>query len=76
MVHKRKIIVRIAASADGFITPDGSSVWLDRARTKGNYGMSAFYKSIDTILWGRKTCDMALDFQKKGFKGGGLRYKS
>jgi dihydrofolate reductase len=28
--------------------------------------MSAFYKSIDTILWGRKTCDMALDFQKKG----------
>ena len=28
--------------------------------------MSAFYKSIDTILWGRKTYDMALDFQKKG----------
>jgi dihydrofolate reductase len=30
--------------------------------------MSAFYKSIDTILWGRKTCDMALDFQKKGVR--------
>jgi hypothetical protein len=29
-------------------------------------GMGAFYKSIDTILWGRKTCDMALNFQKKG----------
>ncbi len=43
-----------------------SADWLDRPRAKGNYGMSAFYKSIDTILWGRKTCDMALDFQKKG----------
>jgi len=70
MVHKRKIIVYIAASADGFIgRPDGSVDWLDRPRPKGNYGMGAFYKSIDTILWGRKTCDMALDFQKKGVTG-------
>ena len=67
MVRKRKIIVYIATSADGFIArPDGSADWLDRPRPKGNYGMGAFYKSIDTILWGRKTCDMALDFQKKG----------
>jgi len=67
MVRKRKIIVYIAASVDGFIArPDGSVDWLDRPRPKGNYGMGAFYKSIDTILWGRKTCDMALDFQKKG----------
>jgi dihydrofolate reductase len=67
MVRKRKIIVYIAASADGFIArPDGSVDWLDRPRPKGNYGMGAFYKSIDTILWGRKTCDMALEFQKKG----------
>jgi hypothetical protein len=28
--------------------------------------MGAFYQSIDTILWGRKTCDMALRFQEKG----------
>jgi dihydrofolate reductase len=70
MVHKRKIIVRIATSADGFIARrDGSFDWLDRPRPKGNYGMGAFYKSIDTILWGRKTCDMALEFQKKGVSG-------
>ncbi len=31
--------------------------------------MGAFYKSIDTVLWGRKTCDMALGFQKKGVTG-------
>ena len=70
MVHRRKIIVDIAASADGLIgRPDGSVDWLDRPRPKGNYGMGAFYKSIDTVLWGRKTCDVALDFQKKGVPG-------
>jgi dihydrofolate reductase len=70
MVRKRKIIVYIATSADGFIArPDGSVNWLDRPRPKGNYGMGAFYQSIDTVLWGRKTCDMALDFQKKGVAG-------
>jgi dihydrofolate reductase len=70
MVRKRKIIVYIATSADGFIARlDGSVDWLDRPSPKGNYGMGAFYKSIDTILWGRKTCDTALDFQKKGVPG-------
>jgi dihydrofolate reductase len=67
MVKKRKIIVHIATSADGFIArSDGSFDFLDRPSPKGNYGMDEFYKSIDTILWGRKTCDMALEFQKKG----------
>jgi dihydrofolate reductase len=70
MVRKRNIIVYITTSADGFIArTDGSIDWLDRPRPKGNYGMGAFYKSIDTILWGRKTCDMALDFQKKRMPG-------
>src|SRR6202140_3725482 len=70
MVRKRKIIGYIATSADGFIArTDGSVDWLDRPSPKGGYGMGAFYKSIDTILWGRKTYDMALDFQKKGVAG-------
>jgi dihydrofolate reductase len=70
MAHKRKIIARITTSADGFIArSDGSVEWLDRQRPKGNYGMGPFYQSIDTILWGRKTCDMALDLQKRGVPG-------
>lgn len=70
MVRKRKIIVYIATSADGFIARlDGSVDWLDRPQPKGNYGMGIFYKSIDTILWGRKTCDMVMEFQKKGLAG-------
>ena len=31
--------------------------------------MGVFLKSIHTVLWGRKTYDMALDFQKKGVPG-------
>jgi dihydrofolate reductase len=63
----RKIIVYIATSADGFIARKDDAVdWLDRPRIKGNYGMGEFYKSIDTILWGRKTYDMILRFQKEG----------
>ena len=70
MVATRKIIVHIATSADGFIARrDGSVDWLDSPHLKGDYGLGAFYKSIDTILWGRKTYDMALDFQKKGVAG-------
>jgi dihydrofolate reductase len=66
----RKIIVYIATSADGYIARlDGNVDWLDRPRTAGDYGMAAFYRSIDTILWGRKTYEVALAFQKQGIKG-------
>jgi dihydrofolate reductase len=63
----RKIIVYIATSADGFIArKDGAVDWLDRPRPKGNYGMAEFWKSIDTIILGRKTYDMAVKFIKEG----------
>ena len=70
MTPQRKIIVYIATSADGYIArPDGNVDWLNRPRTAGDYGMKAFYRSIDTILWGRKTYDVALGFQKSGVEG-------
>ena len=66
----RKIVVYIATSADGYIArPDGNVDWLNRPRKAGDYGMAAFYRSIDTILWGRKTYEVALEFQKRGIKG-------
>jgi len=62
-VRKRKIIVYVATSADGFIARlDGSVDWLDRPRPKGNYGMGAFYRSIDTCVLGRKTYDVSVKF--------------
>lgn len=63
----RKIIVHIAASADGFLArPDGAVDWLDRPTPEHHYGLGDFYKSIDTILWGRKTYEVALEFQRQG----------
>jgi dihydrofolate reductase len=57
---QRKIIVYIATSADGYIARlDGSVDWLNRPMPKDAYGMTAFARSIDTILWGRKTYDFA-----------------
>ena len=61
MTTGRKIIVRITTSADGYIArPDGDAAWLDRPRPAGNYGIGAFFRSIDTILWGRKTYEPVL----------------
>ena len=67
---KRKIIVFIATSADGFIArKDGGIDWLDRPPPKGvDYGMARFYKSIDTILYGRKTYDIGVKFVKEGLE--------
>jgi dihydrofolate reductase len=71
MKARRKIIVYIATSADGYIArPDGDVEWLNRRPRTVDYGMRAFYPTIDTILLGRKTYDYALDYwEKKGKKG-------
>jgi len=71
MTRARKVIVSIATSADGYIArTDGGIDWLDRPRPRGFYGMGAFFKTIDTILWGRKTYDEALS------RGGGPGFGS
>jgi dihydrofolate reductase len=66
----RKIIVYIATSADGFIARKNGGVdWLDRPVPKGeDYGMAKFYKSIDTVLYGRKTYDTAVKFVEQGLE--------
>ena len=71
MSARRKIIVYIATSADGYIArPDGDVEWLNRRPSDVDYGMKAFYRTIDTILWGRKTYDWLLAYHKKhGLKG-------
>ena len=62
MTKRRKIIVHIATSADGYIArPDDDLEWLtSRPAPKGFYGMNAFMKTIDTTLFGRKTYEMGL----------------
>jgi dihydrofolate reductase len=66
MKKTRKIIVECATSADGFIArPDGDVGWLERPGRKRDYGMAAFFKTIDTILWGRKTYDKGIEMGMK-----------
>jgi dihydrofolate reductase len=67
MKKRRKIVVSIAMSTDGFIArPNGDVAWLDRPGPKLDYGMTKFFKTIDTILWGRKTYDKGIEMGMKG----------
>ncbi len=72
MKKRRRVIVHIAASADGFIArPDGDLEWLtSRPAPEGFYGMNAFIKSIDTQLLGRKTYEVSLRMGAKFNSGG------
>ena len=73
MPTRRKIIVYIATSADGYIArPDGDVEWLNRRPDTVDYGMDVFYRTIDTILWGRKTYDWLLRYHKKKGETGGM----
>jgi dihydrofolate reductase len=71
-MRRRKVVVHIATSADGYIArPDGDLEWLtSRPAPAGFYGMNAFMKSIDTKVLGRKTYDASLrmgaKFDSKG----------
>ena len=62
MTKRRKVIVHIGTSADGYIArTDGDLEWLtSRPAPKGFYGMNAFMKSVDTKVLGRKTYEMSL----------------
>ena len=73
MKSRRKIIVYVATSADGYIArPDGDVEWLNRLPHTADHGMAAFYRTIDTILMGRKTYDWALAYWKKMGKKDGM----
>jgi dihydrofolate reductase len=61
-VQKRKIIVNIATSADGYVArTDGNLDWLTRRPApKGFYGLPKFSRSIDAKILGRKTFDVSV----------------
>jgi dihydrofolate reductase len=59
----RKLILGVAVSLDSFIEgPNGEYDW---CFTDQDYGLSDFFKRIDTIFVGRKTYEMSL-----GLEGG------
>ena len=62
VTKRRKVIVHIGISADGYIArSDGDLEWLtSRPAPKGFYGMKAFMRSVDTMVLGRKTYEVSL----------------
>jgi len=62
MPQKRKIIVHIATSVDGYIARrDGNLDWLtNRPAPKGFYGLPQFTRTIDAKIVGRKTFDLSV----------------
>jgi dihydrofolate reductase len=59
----RKVILGVAVSLDGFIEgPNGEYDW---CLTDQDYGLSGFFRRIDSIFVGRQTYEMSL-----GLKGG------
>lgn len=68
MPSKRKLILYIATSLDGYIaTEDDSLEWLFNTEGEGDNGYSEFYKTVDTILIGRRTYDWVIDKEKEEF---------
>jgi dihydrofolate reductase len=66
MKPRRKIVVYIATSTDGYIARlDGDVSWLNRPQPKHNYGYGEFFNRIDTILWGRKTYAKGIEIGMK-----------
>jgi len=63
----RKIVLQLAVSLDGYIEgPNGEFDW---CFTDQDYGMSAFFKRIDSTFMGRKTYELALSMQDEAPPG-------
>jgi dihydrofolate reductase len=63
----RKVILAIASSLDGYVARDDGGIdWLF---SDADYGYSKFYRSIDTVIVGRKTYDQSLGFDEYPYKG-------
>jgi len=65
---KRKVIVFIATSLDGYIATENDSLdWLFKVEGEGDNGYSEFYSTIDTIILGRRTYDWIMNVEKDNF---------
>ena len=73
-MSKRKIVLYIAMSLDGFIAkPDGDISWLSLVDSpQEDYGYGDFIGGVDTVIMGRKTYEkvqsFGIEFPHKGRK--------
>jgi len=63
----RKVILQLAVSLDGYIEgPNGEFDW---CFTDQDYGMSEFFKRIDSVFYGRKTYELVLSMESEAPPG-------
>jgi dihydrofolate reductase len=63
----RKIVLQLAVSLDGYIEgPNGEFDW---CFTDQDYGMSAFFKRIDSTFMGRKSYELVLSMESEAPSG-------
>lgn len=68
MVKKRKLVLFIASSLDGYIaTKDESLEWLFNVEGEGDNGISEFYNTVDTVLMGKKTYNWLIEQDMEEF---------
>ena len=63
----RKILLQLAVSLDGYIEgPNGEFDW---CFTEQDYGMSDFFKRIDSVFYGRKSYQLVLSMETEAPPG-------
>lgn len=63
----RRIVYSVACSLDGFIArEDHSADWIPHDQ---DYGLGAFFETVDTVLIGRKTHDFMVGLGQPAFPG-------
>ncbi|GKV64345.1 MULTISPECIES: dihydrofolate reductase family protein [unclassified Sporosarcina] len=68
MKKQRKLVLFIAQSLDGYIaTKDDSLDWLFKVEGEGDNGYSKFFKTVDTVLMGKRTYDWVMEQEKGQF---------
>jgi dihydrofolate reductase len=68
MINKRNTVLFIATSLDGYIATENDSLeWLFKVNGEGDNGYSEFYKTVDTIVMGRRTYDWIIDYEQDQF---------
>ncbi len=69
--HRPRCSVFIAVSVDGYIArSDGAIDWLATVQQEGeDYGYKKFFDSVDALVVGRNTYDLALGFEPWPYSG-------
>jgi len=67
----RKVVLGLGISLDGYIArPDGAVDFLFMPK---DYSMGPFFSTIDTVVMGRKTYDVALKMGGGSYDGSGMK---